>query len=80
MYQENSKIDQITVTQNGTVFVRNSIIVTKDGVEISKTYLRNTLVPNSDISEYPANVQSICAAAWTPEIVAAYKEKISNLT
>lgn len=79
MYQENSQIDQITVTQDGTVFVRNSITVTKDNVEISKTYLRNTLVPGSVTSEYPANVQSICAAAWTPEIVQAYKDKISNL-
>jgi len=79
MYQENSKIDQITVVQDGTVCIRNIKTVEKDGLEISRQYVRITLAPGSDTSELPENVQSICAAAWTPEVVAAYQSKIAQV-
>ena len=78
MYQQNSKIDQITVNQDGTVCIRNVETVEKDGVEISRQYMRITLAPGSDASKLPENVQSICTAAWTPEVVAAYQSKISR--
>ena len=79
MYQENSQIDQITVNQDGTVIVRNVNTVTKDGVEVSKTYSRMTFSPASDTSKLPVNVQNICAAAWTPEVVATYQSKIAQV-
>ena len=79
MYQENSQIDQITVIQDGTVFIRHCNLVLKDGIEISKSYLRRTLVPGVDVSEFPENVQSICASAWTPEVIAAYQSKIAQV-
>jgi len=79
MYQENSKIDQITVVQDATVCIRNIKTVEKDGLEISRQYVRITLAPGSDTSELPENVQSICAAAWTPEVVAAYQSKIAQV-
>lgn len=79
MYQENSQIDQITISQDGTVFVRNASTVTKDGVEVSKAYSRMTFSPDSNVSQLPMNVQNICAAAWTPEVVAAYKAKIAQV-
>lgn len=78
MYQENSQVDQIIVAQDGTVCIRNANTVFKDGVEISKTYVRMTLAPSSDVSKLPTNAQNICAAAWTPEVVAAYQSKISQ--
>jgi len=79
MYQENSKIDQITVVQDSTVFIRNIKTVEKDGVEISHQYVRITLAPASDTSKLPVKVQNICAAAWTPEVVAAYQTKIAKI-
>jgi hypothetical protein len=79
MYQEKSQIDQITVVQDGTVCIRNANTVEKDGVEISRQYVRMTLSPGSDTSELPENVQSICAAAWTPEVVSAYQSKIAQV-
>jgi len=66
-------IDQITVTENGVVLYREATRVLEDGVELSKTYHRSSLVPGQDISSVPANVQSICNAAWTPEVIAAYQ-------
>jgi hypothetical protein len=79
MYQENSQIDQITVAYDGTVCIRNANTVTKDGVEISRQYIRITLTPGSDTSKLPDNVQNICTAAWTPEVVAAYQAKIAKI-
>jgi predicted metal-dependent TIM-barrel fold hydrolase len=66
-------VDQITVTENGIVLVRETTTIKEDGVELSKQYHRSSFIPESDISSQPANVQAICSAAWTPEVIAAYK-------
>ena len=66
-------IDQITVTENGTVLVREVTRIMEDGVEISKQYHRSSFAPASNVSAQPANVQAICTAAWTPEVIAAYQ-------
>lgn len=66
-------VDQITVCENGIVLVRETTTIKEDGEEISKKYHRTSFVPEQDVSGQPANVQAICAAAWTPEIIAAYK-------
>ena len=73
MLTKEVKIDQITVTENGIVLFREATRVLEDGVELSKTYHRSSLTPGQDISAVPANVQAICNAAWTPEVVAAYQ-------
>jgi hypothetical protein len=64
-------VDQITVTEFGAVLYREATRILEDGVEISKTYHRSSLIPGQDISGVPANVQAICNAAWTPEVIAA---------
>jgi hypothetical protein len=66
-------VDQITVTENGTVLVRELTRIMEDGNEISKQYHRTSFAPSSDVSAQPQNVQVICNAAWTPEIVSAYQ-------
>lgn len=68
-------VDQITVTENGIVLFREATRILEDGVELSKTYHRSSLTPGQDISGVPANVQAICNAAWTPEVVAAYQSQ-----
>lgn len=64
MLTENKLIDQITVDQEGVVHIRESTIILRDGVEISKSYHRTTLVKGQDVSSWPQKVQDICAAAW----------------
>jgi predicted metal-dependent TIM-barrel fold hydrolase len=72
-------VDQITVTENGIVLVRETTTIKEDGVEISKKYHRSSFVPNSDVSTQPDNVKAICQAAWTPEVIAAYESSIENI-
>ena len=69
-----SKIDQITVTENGTVLYREATRILEDGEEISKKYHRSSLTPGQDLTGVPANVVAICNAAWTPAVVAAYQQ------
>lgn len=71
-------IDQITVQENGIVLVREVTRILEDGVEISKQYHRSSLVPGQDISDQPVRVQDQCNAAWTEEVVQAYKDSIST--
>jgi len=66
-------VDQITVTENGTILYREATRIMEDGVQLSQTYHRTSLTPGQDLSGQPANVQAIAAAAWTPEVILAYE-------
>jgi hypothetical protein len=66
-------VDQITVTENGIVLVRETTKIMEDGKEISKQYHRTSFAPASDVSAQPQNVQDICNIAWTPEVISAYQ-------
>ena len=76
MLTEIKVIDKIEVVENGTVQVREATRIMKDGEQIAQTYHRWCLTPGQDVSDQPANVQSICQAAWTPEIIAAYQAQL----
>ena len=66
-------IDQITVTENGTILYREATRIMEDGVQLSQTYHRSSLTPGQDLTGVPANVVAICNTAWTAEVVAAYQ-------
>jgi len=66
-------VDQITVTENGTVFYREATRIMEDGNELSKTYHRSSLAPGQDLTGIPANVVAHCNVAWTAEVIAAYQ-------
>ena len=66
-------VDQITMTENGTVLYREATRIVEDGVELTKTYHRSSLTPGQDLTGQPEKVVAIAQAAWTPEVVAAYQ-------
>jgi hypothetical protein len=66
-------VDQITVTENGTVLYREATRIMEDGKQLSQTYHRTSLTPAQDLTGQPANVVAICNAAWTPEVRQAYE-------
>jgi len=68
-----TNVDQITVTEDGSVFYRKATRITEDGNELGKTYHRTSLTPGQDLTGQPANVVAICNTAWTAEIIAAYQ-------
>jgi DNA-binding transcriptional LysR family regulator len=73
-------VDQITVTENGTVLYREATRVVEDGKQLSQTYHRTSLTPGQDLTGVPANVVAICNTAWTPEVVAAYQAQVASRT
>ena len=79
-FTETKVIDQITVTENGTVFYREATRILKDGEQIAQTYHRTSLTPAQDLTGQPANVVAVCNAVWTPEVIAAYQAQISQQT
>ena len=70
---KSTAVDQITVTENGTVLYREATSFMEDGVAITKTFHRSSLTPGQDLTGVPANVVAHCNAAWTAEVVAAYQ-------
>ena len=66
-------IDQITVTENGTVLYREATRIMEDGNQISQTYHRTSLTPGQDLTGQPANVAAICNLTWTEAVIAAYQ-------
>ena len=75
---ETKVIDQITVTENAIILYREATRILKDGEQIAQTYHRSSLTPGQDLTGQPANVAAICNAAWTPEVIAAYKSQVEQ--
>jgi hypothetical protein len=73
---ETKVIDQITVTENGTVLYREATRILKDGEQIAQTYHRSSLAPGQDLTDVPANVVAICNTAWTDEVIDAYQAQL----
>ena len=58
-------IDQIEVTEHGTIQVRTTTRIIEDGVQLSQTHHRHCLSPGDDLTGQDARVAAIANAAWT---------------
>jgi len=66
-------IDKIEVV--GTykhIQVKQLLVISENGQEISRTAHRYCLLPDMDISNQPQEVQNICNTAWTQEVKDAW--------
>ena len=81
---ESIEYDKIEVVGNYKyVQVRKATVIKKDGVEIARSFNRDSLsagtldesdnLVDTDISSQPAEVQSICNAVWTSDLKNKYK-------
>ena len=75
-----TNIDQITVTENGTILYREATRIMEDEKQLSETYHRTSLMPGQDLTGQPANVAAICNVAWTPAVIAEYQAQIAENT
>ena len=72
---ESIEYDKIEVVgQYKAVQVRKATVIKKDGTELTRSFERYALHPDSDISAEPAEVQAVCNAVWTDAIKTAYTE------
>jgi hypothetical protein len=62
------------------VQVRTCTKVLEDGVELSSAFHRHVITAGDDYSNESAEVQAICKAVHTAEVVAAYAASIDAIT
>jgi len=67
------KCDKIEIVGDfKAIQCRQATIVSEDGVELSRSFHRHVLHPDSDISGEPAETQAICTAVWTDAVKSAW--------
>ena len=57
--------------------VRTKTAIVEDGVEISASYHRHVVAPDSDVSGESAEVQALANLLHTDEVKAAYAEHLA---
>ena len=76
---ETIEYDKIEVVgEYKAVQVRKASVIKKNGTELTRSFERYVLHPDSDISKQPAEISAICNAAWTDEIKNAWKTFLSS--
>ena len=84
---ESIEYDKIeVVTKYKAVQVRKATVITKDDVELTRSFERYVLHPgtldasdnlvDTDISSEPAEIQAVCNAVWTTDVKTAWKAKL----
>ena len=69
---EQDKIE--VVGQYKAVQVREASVIKEDGKELTRSFHRYALNPDSDISGETDEVKAICNAVWTDAVKAAWTE------
>ena len=71
---ESIEYDKIEVVgQYKAVQVRKATVIKKDDKELTRSFERYVLHPDSNISAEPAEVSAVCNAVWTQEVKDAWK-------
>ena len=69
------KYDKIEIVGDyKAVQCRQATIVSEDGKELSRSFHRHVLHPDSDISGEPQEVQDVCNAVWSDEVKQSWSD------
>jgi len=67
------KYDKVEIVGDfKAVHCRQATIISEDGVELSRSFHRHVLQPDSDISGEPQETQDVCNSVWTDEVKTAW--------
>ena len=78
MITKDTKIDQITITENGIILVREVTRYTDEGLEVTSTFHRTSYAPSNDTSNLPEKVKVIADVVWTEEVITAYNQQSND--
>ena len=73
---ESIEYDKIEIVgQYKHVQVRKATVIKKDGKEVTRSYHRYVLTPDTDLQQMsePNEVVAVCNAVWTQEVKDAWK-------
>ena len=69
------KYDKVEIVgDNKHVQCRQATIVSEDGKELTRSFHRHVLHPDSDISGEPQEVQDVCNAVWSDEVKQSWSD------
>ena len=54
------------------VQVATDTVIKEDGVELSRSRHRHVIHPHQDISSQDAEIQAVCNAVWTQDVIDAW--------
>ena len=80
---ETTEYDKIEVVgPYKAVQVRKATVITKDGTELTRSFERYVLHPDTDLSQRsePNEVVAICNSVWTQEVKDAWKAYQESLS
>jgi hypothetical protein len=67
------------VSEHKIVQVRTATVIKRDDVEISRSFHRHVVAPDTDISGESAEVQAICTAVHSKAVKDAYAAHLAAL-
>ena len=76
---ELTEYDKIEIVgEHKAVQVLKATVIKKDGKEITRSFERYVLHPDSDIGGQPTEVTAICNAVWTDAVKDAWKTYLAS--
>ena len=72
------KVDKIEIVGDYKhVQVRTATVIEEDGVELSRSFHRHVIAPGDSTAAETTEVQAICTAMHTAEVIAAYQAHLA---
>jgi hypothetical protein len=79
MLEKQESYSRIEVLESGHVQLRKTTTVLDNGEVLSQSHHRSVVTPLDDISDLPDNVQAVCNAFWTDELIANFQSQQNEL-
>jgi hypothetical protein len=79
MLEKKESYSKIEVLESGHIQLRKTTTVLDDGEVLSQSHHRSVVTPLDDISDLPDNVQAVCNAFWTDELIANFQSQQNEL-
>ena len=79
MLEKKESYSKIEVLESGHIQLRKTTTVLDDGQVLSQSHHRSVVTPLDDISDLPDNVQAVCNAFWTDELIANFQNQQNEL-
>lgn len=66
-------VEKVEVKELGVVYAEMALRVKQGDKSVTQTLHSVTIAPGEDYSTQDANIQTVCATAHTPQVIAAYR-------
>jgi hypothetical protein len=81
MITKRSEFGQRTILPDGQILAREDTIIEEDGSELSRRFHRTVYDPGlADPQTVPAAIKILTDVLWTPDVIAARKAVLAQVT